>query len=310
MSTAPTTAKPQKKSTFFQDFMLGGISAAISKTATAPIERVKLILQNQHTMNLETPYKGIADCFVRVSKEEGVKALWRGNFANVLRYFPTQALNFAFKDTYRKIFCPYDAKKEFWKFFLGSCISGGAAGATSLLFVYPLDFARTRLATDNKKKGGEREFSGLVDCLTKIFRSDGLLGLYRGFVVSVIGIIAYRAAYFGGYDTLKSVVLKKDTNILIKWFFAQIITAIAGMIAYPLDTVRRRMMLQSGKAEKKYKNTLDCFAKIFKEEKLGGFFKGAGSNILRGAGGALVLVLYDEFQKIMGVEVKAGSSSG
>lgn len=303
-------AKPAKKSTFVQDFLLGGISAAISKTATAPIERVKLILQNQHTMNLEVPYKGIADCFVRVAKEEGFKSLWRGNFANVLRYFPTQALNFAFKDTYRKWFCPYDAKKEFWKFFLGSCLSGGAAGATSLLFVYPLDFARTRLATDNKRKDGVREFNGLVDCLTKIHKSDGFLGLYRGFVVSVIGIIAYRAAYFGGYDTLKGVVIKRDTPILVKWFFAQIITAIAGLIAYPLDTVRRRMMLQSGKAEKQYTSTLHCFAKIAQEEKMAGFFKGAGSNILRGAGGALVLVLYDEFQKMMGVEVKAGSSSG
>jgi len=75
--------------------------------------------------------------------------------------------------------------------------------ATSLCFVYPLDFARTRLAADVGKGAAQREFSGLGDCLTKIFKSDGLRGLYQGFNVSVQGIIIYRAAYFGVYDTAK-----------------------------------------------------------------------------------------------------------
>jgi len=53
---------------------------------------------------LETPYSGIVDCTTRVTKEEGVKALWKGNGTNVLRYFPTQALNFAFKDYFKRLF--------------------------------------------------------------------------------------------------------------------------------------------------------------------------------------------------------------
>lgn len=85
-----------------------------------------------------------------------MSAFWRGNLANVIRYFPTQALNFAFKDTYKKWFCPYNPKTEKTKFFLGNLASGGAAGASSLLFVYPLDFARTRLAADIGKGKGER----------------------------------------------------------------------------------------------------------------------------------------------------------
>lgn len=60
------------------------------------------------------------------------------------------------------------------KFFLGNMASGGAAGATSLMFVYPLDFARTRLAADVGKGDGQREFSGLVDCLSKMMKSDGV----------------------------------------------------------------------------------------------------------------------------------------
>lgn len=130
------------------------------------------------------------DCFVRIPKEQGFTAFWRGNMANVIRYFPTQALNFAFKDKYKQVFLGgVDKNTQFGRYFVGNLASGGAAGATSLCFVYPLDFARTRLAADIGKSGAEREFSGLGNCLTKIFKSDGIGGLYRGFGVSVQGKI-------------------------------------------------------------------------------------------------------------------------
>ena len=88
---------------------------------------------------------GIVDAFVRIPKEQGLTAFWRGNLANVIRYFPTQALNFAFKDVYKNIFMKgVDKKTQFWTWFAANLASGGAAGATSLCFVYPLDFARTR----------------------------------------------------------------------------------------------------------------------------------------------------------------------
>jgi solute carrier family 25 (adenine nucleotide translocator) protein 4/5/6/31 len=249
---------------FFKDFMIGGVSAAVSKTAVAPIERVKLLLQVQDAskhITEDKKYKGISDCFSRVYKEQGFASLWRGNLANVIRYFPTQALNFAFKDTYKKIFNPYNPKKEPFKFFMGNMASGGAAGATSLMFVYPLDFTRTRLAADVGKGDGGREFTGLVDCISKIFKSDGVYGLYRGFGISVIGIIFYRAAYFGSFDTGKTFLFPdaKKANFFAMWAFAQIVTVTAGILSYPLDTIRRRLMMQSGRSDILYKNTLDCF---------------------------------------------------
>ncbi|RLN89077.1 hypothetical protein BBJ28_00004892, partial [Nothophytophthora sp. Chile5] len=245
-------------------------------------------------------YKGIIDCFVRVSKEQGVNSLWRGNLANVIRYFPTQALNFAFKDKFKKIFMDGVTKDQFWRFFLGNLASGGAAGATSLLFVYPLDFARTRLGAD-VGKGKSRMYTGLVNCLSTIYKSDGIKGLYGGFGVSVGGIIVYRAAFFGGYDTLRDIALKDPKNAPVwqKWLVAQTVTTCAGMISYPFDTVRRRMMMQAGRKDVMYTSTVDCARKILKNEGSGAFFKGAGSNILRGTGGAIVLVLYDEFKKMM-----------
>jgi len=289
---------------FAKDFVAGGVSAAISKTAVAPIERVKLLLQVQHISKQiakDQQYKGMIDCFVRIPKEQGFLAFWRGNLANVIRYFPTQALNFAFKDKYKQVFLGGEDKRtQFWRYFLGNLASGGAAGATSLCFVYPLDFARTRLAADVGKSGAEREFSGLGNCLTKIYKSDGLGGLYRGFGVSVQGIIIYRAAYFGFFDTAKGMLPDpKNTPFLVSWAIAQTVTTVAGIVSYPFDTVRRRMMMQSGRAEKTYKNTIDCWVKIGKSEGRMGFFKGAFSNVLRGTGGALVLVLYDEIKDFL-----------
>lgn len=291
---------------FAKDFLAGGISAAVSKTAVAPIERVKLILQVQAASKqiaAGQEYKGIIDCFVRIPKEQGFLAFWRGNLANVIRYFPTQALNFAFKDVYKQIFLGgVDQKTQFWRYFLGNLGSGGAAGATSLCFVYPLDYARTRLGADVGRGPGQREYNGLVDCIKKTVKSDGIVGLYRGFSVSVQGIIIYRASYFGCYDTIRgSLPDPKNSPFIVNFAIAQVVTVCSGIVSYPFDTVRRRMMMQSGraKADIMYKNTLDCWVKISKNEGTRAFFKGALSNVFRGTGGALVLVLYDELKKIL-----------
>ncbi len=295
--------KPKAKKSFLTDFMIGGVSAAVSKTIVAPIERVKLLLQVQDasaSIKPEDRYNGIGDCFTRVIKEQGFGSLWRGNMANVIRYFPTQALNFSFKDLYKKIFNPYNPKTEPVKFFVGNCASGGAAGATSLTVVYPLDFARTRLAAD-VGSGGEREFGGLVDCLQKIFAKDGPQGLYRGFGISVVGIVAYRASYFGLFDTGKAVLFPdaKAASVFAMWAFAQFVTVFAGVLSYPLDTVRRRLMMDSGRADKMYNGTMDCFAKIARDEGPRAFFKGSLSNVIRGTGGALVLVFYSKIEAIL-----------
>merc|ERR1712142_256872 len=283
---------------FMIDFVAGGISAAVSKTVVAPLERVKILLQiqdAQKTIAKEERYKGIVDCFSRVHKEQGFLSFWRGNVVNVVRYFPTQALNFAFKDTYKKLFMDgIDKKKEFWKFFAGNLAAGGAAGATSLLMVYPLDFARTRLGADVGKAVHEREFTGLKDCIVKSYKADGLIrGLYPGFISSVQGIIIYRAIYFGAYDTAKQFAGEKP-SIFVRFAIAQAVAAGSVTVAYPFDTVRRRLMMMSGEKEKMYKGTMDCWRKILKDEGPRAFFKGNFTNVLRSIGCALVLVGYDE----------------
>merc|ERR1712224_745405 len=235
---------------FLIDFAAGGVSGAVSKTLTAPIERVKLVIQTQDAnpkiKSGEVPrYTGIGNCFTRIYNEQGMGAFWRGNGTNIIRYFPTQAFNLAFKDTIKAMFPKYNNKTDFWKFFAVQLASGGFAGAASLSIVYPLDYARTRLASDVGT--GKKQFEGLMDCLKKTAAGpQGPIGL----------------------------------------------------VAYPFDTVRRRLQMESERpmADRMYKGTMDCGAKILKTEGFGGMYKGALANIFRGVGASLVLVLYGEIQ--------------
>merc|ERR1711864_8663 len=231
-----------------------------------------------------------------MGQTEGIYPFWRGNLANVLRYFPTQALNFAFKDSIKAIFnAPKDASPGYK--FAVNIASGGTAGTMSLLFVYSLDYARTRLANDAKGKGGERQFNGLVDVYVKTLKSDGIQGLYRGFTISAVGIFVYRGMYFGLYDTLKPIILGDNANVGLSFLLGWAVTVTAGLMSYPIDTVRRRMMMTSG-GSVKYKGSLDCFQQVLKNEGFMSLMKGAGANIIRGVAGAGVLAGFDKFKEV------------
>jgi len=223
---------------FATDFVVGGASASVAKTINSPLEVAKLRLQTQPGM-----YKGIADCLVRIPREEGITAYWKGNATNVMRYFPTQALNFAINDTVNDVFFPlgkrnYSYYDQLWR----GLVAGGAAGGTSLAFVYSLDLVRTRLSVDIGKKG-EKNYNGFLHCYSQTWKEGGIRALYKGFGISVIGIIPYRAVYFGGYDVLKAIFLKPDSSFFLKWFVSQTNTIMAQFLTYPIDTIRRIQML-------------------------------------------------------------------
>ena len=303
--------KPKAKLGFVENFMLSGAAAVLSKTAAAPIERVKLLVQNQAEMlkqgKISEPYKGIMDCTTKTMKAEGFMSFWRGNLANCIRYFPTQALNFAFKDQIKLAFKA--SKTDPYMVAFGKNIaSGGVAGAMSLCFVYSLDYARTRLANDTKsvkKAGGkaERQFNGLVDVYRKTIATDGVAGLYRGFVISCVGIVIYRGCYFGFYDTLKPILLGDNASFVLTFALGYGVTVASGLVSYPVDTIRRRMMMTSGQAVK-YNGSIDCFVQIMKKEGFMSLMKGAGANILRGVAGAGVLSGFDKLvQLYLGVKV-------
>ena len=307
-----STQKP--KLSFIENFALSGAAALISKTVAAPIERVKLLRQSEKEMLkqglIARPYTGVIDCARTVLNSEGILAFWRGNLANCIRYFPTQALNFAFKDKIKNML-KQSSNDPYVTNFAKNVTSGGIAGSLSLCFVYSLDYARTRLANDLKsaKKGSaERKFNGLIDVYRKTMATDGIVGLYRGFVVSCVGTFIYRGLYFGLYDSLKPRLLGENADFWPSFLLAYGVTVTAGLASYPIDTIRRRMMMTSGQVIK-YKGSMDCLSQTVRNEGAAALFKGAGANILRGMAGAGVLAGVDKFVQIY-AGIKVDTSGG
>merc|ERR1712158_191615 len=242
---------PKHQLGFVENFMLSGIAAGISKTCAAPIERVKLLVQNQDEMikqgRLDKPYTGVIDCTKRTMASEGLAPFWRGNLANVIRYFPTQALNFAFKDQIKALFAV------------------------------------------SKDADGKRQYSGLIDVYKQTLKTDGISGIYKGFVISAVGIFIYRGLYFGLYDTLKPLFLGDNASAFMSFFLGWAVTIVSGLASYPIDTIRRRMMMTAGTGVF-YKGSIDCGMQVIKNEGFMSLMKGAGANVLRGVAGAGVLV--------------------
>ena len=120
---------------FTENFILSGLAALLSKTTAAPIERIKIILQNQQELIkqgiIEIPYSGIGNCTIRVFKKDGFLSFWRGNAVNCIRYIPTQAMNFSFKDKIKDIFPTKSNAGNFEKLYRNT-MAGGTAGALTL----------------------------------------------------------------------------------------------------------------------------------------------------------------------------------
>jgi solute carrier family 25 (adenine nucleotide translocator) protein 4/5/6/31 len=236
MSAFASTSDKGEFIAILRGFSAGGAAAVLSKSMTAPLDRVKLLLQLQNRGTVASTssahYTGVVDCFKRVCLEQGVRSLWRGNSATVLRSFPTHALNFVMRDYYRLMFLKnVDRKVNYGKFvmgksyharvlihpILGNILAGACGGMTSLCLVYPLDLARTRLAVETKHRG-------IYDCLRSITQKEGFAGMYRGFFVSLQFVALSRAAFFGMFDTIRGTIAEdtKQLHFFTVWFIAQV----------------------------------------------------------------------------------------
>jgi len=307
--SAPKAGK-NKLEQLASDLAIGGSIGAISKTVMAPVERVKLLLQTQNSnadvlSGKVARYTGIGDCFTRVYKEQGLKAFWRGNLVNCLRYAPQQGSALAFNDLINDLFPRYDSRTQFWQSMGAKLTSGGLAGAIANTICYPFDFARTRLASDLHQ--GQGKFKGITDCIVTTVRQQGITGLYTGWSVTVAGAFVYRAGQLGLFKQIQDwnpYAKDKGTLGAVSSFVAVTIARSAVMpFNYPFDTVRRRMMLESEKpvAQRLYKGSFDCARQVLAKEGLKGMYKGMVPELFRGVGGSLVVVLYERIKFIFDI---------
>ena len=229
------------------------------------------------------------------------------NFPNIIRYFPLQAFMLSFKEQFKIIFVPQSANASHLSIICGNIISGGFAGCSAITLIYPLDLTRTRLAVD--MGSNNREFIGIRHCLEKTYKTGGISSWYQGLTASYCCYFIYRGLQIGGYDAAKriyNVDLKKktknnkfDSSILGQSFLLSYVISSGSMtIAYPFDTVRRKMMMQAGvnKEYREYKNMFECWKQIINTNGIKGLYRGLAVNYFRAFGSSLVLVLFDCFK--------------
>ncbi|KAH9626964.1 hypothetical protein KSS87_017815 [Heliosperma pusillum] len=273
---------PNGKGTNVEKKLLTSILSAsyvsASATVVAPIERVYMLMQCQNEMiksgRLSTPYKGMSDCFLRTIKHEGVISLWRGNSVNVISLYLQRAVPVA---VYARL--PYmdnmiTKMKESPLWILPLFV-------TPVICRYPFEYAQVRLANDVKTVGksksftldlsrntiGKRQFNGLIDVYKKTLQLDGIHGIYRGVSVSCIGLWTH----YYMKEKISPLPSKEKRIIPSILGLGMLYSLKIGL--YPIDTVRRRMMMTSGEASK-YRGAKDAFYQIVKTEGVSSLFKG------------------------------------
>lgn len=276
----------------------GAASGALTKTATAPLERIKIIFQVQGMKgkDLVAPkYTGIMQTIRLVSKEEGALALWKGNGANVLRVIPVYGLKFAFNDTFKAIVAGPQKKRLTTSELLWV---GTLAGLVQTVLTYPLEVVRTRLSL-GAEQGGVR-YNGIVDCIRQMVRSEGLSSMGKGMLPTIISGAPYTGIQMTTYELMQRASPDEGKGVLWNLVNGACAGLVAQTVTYPGDTVRRRMQTNgAGGAARTYTHTGDCVVKMWKNEGVRGFFKGAWTNTVRCLPGAAIQFAAYEFCKKM-----------
>ncbi|XP_059706829.1 solute carrier family 25 member 16 isoform X1 [Haemorhous mexicanus] len=248
---------------WLRSFIAGGVAGCCAKTTTAPLDRVKILLQahNHHYKHL-----GVFSTLCAVPKKEGYLGLYKGNGAMMIRIFPYGAIQFMAFDQYKKVI-----KKQLGisghvhRLMAGSMAvieskvakKNTGEGITAVICTYPLDMVRVRLAFQVK---GEHKYMGIIHAFKMIYTKEGgFIGFYRGLMPTVVGMAPYAGFSFFTFGTLKSIGLAQAPNLLgrpsldnpdvlvlkthVNLLCGGIAGAIAQTISYPLDVTRRRMQL-------------------------------------------------------------------
>ena len=273
------------------EIIAGALSASISKTITSPFEVIKIRLQ----LNKEG-YNGFSDCLIKMTRDEGINSLWKGNLINCIRFFPTQMINKQINGVVNELLFPLGKKQyNYDQQFVRGLFAGGLAGSFTLIFTYPFDLLRTRLTMDGMD--GQNKYEGLIDCISKTYQEGGIKSFYKGIVLSMIGIIPYRYFYFVGYDLLKTLFLNSHSSFFLKFIIAQFNTIVAQILTYPLDTIRRYQMM--GGYSDKFVETdfYHTFLQIVKHKGFFSLFDGCLINTIRSVGASIAIVAFEIISK-------------
>lgn len=300
--------------------LAGGTAGLAAKTLTAPLDRVKLLLQGGNTsvLGFRGSTAGVFRALVFIAKRDGVSALWKGHFAMCARIGPYAAINYSCYDQYKRVLSPWVGNPALLKLF-----SGSLAGMTAVAVTYPLDYVRTLLAYQIKTQ----KYKGIVGSLKTSYNMDGgVRALYKGFLPTMYGIIPYAGMSFFSYETIKRYLSSHAFGDVVGRFTTKpdgslttsaqlgcgaVAGAIAQTVAYPLDLVRRRYQLHGVATNvPKYASTVDALRTIVQQEGVQGLFLGLSINYLKVAPAmAISFLVYERMRLVLGLpETGTGKS--
>mmetsp|Transcript_14467 Transcript_14467/g.17541 ORF Transcript_14467/g.17541 Transcript_14467/m.17541 type:complete len:359 (-) Transcript_14467:494-1570(-) len=275
----------------------GGTAGAMARTASAPLDRIKLLFQVQavKTSGVSADaYTGVGQAMRKIYTEEGLLAFWKGNGTNMIRIVPYSSAQLSANDGYKRMLADEDGNLT----VTTRLVSGALAGMTATAVTHPLDTIRLRLALPNSG------YSGMTDAFMKVVRLEGPMALLKGLPATLAGIAPYAAVNFTAYDVAKSFVYG-TMGMQQYWLTNMGVGAATGTFAatvcYPLDTVRRRMQMKGDM----YKGSIDCITTMARTEGYRGFYKGWLANTLKVVPqNSIRFVTYELLKSMLGVEKK------
>eukprot|EP01094_Clydonella_sp_ATCC50884_P025278 TRINITY_DN6587_c0_g1_i2.p1 TRINITY_DN6587_c0_g1~~TRINITY_DN6587_c0_g1_i2.p1 ORF type:complete len:260 (-),score=81.55 TRINITY_DN6587_c0_g1_i2:189-968(-) len=259
---------------------------------------MKVLFQLQGMQSSGDPkYTGIRQGLMRVFSEEGVRGLYRGNGANVVRVVPVYALKFSFNDTFKDMLRSPGEQLSTGKMLL----AGSMAGMFQTSVTYPLDMIRTRLSM---AAVSHAQYKGIVDCGVQILRTEGVLAWYKGFGATILSATPYVGLQMTFYDLWKRVLFEyTGDNVPARVLCGALSGLAAQSITFPGDVIRRRMQVQGVGGEPRiYHSTWQCVLGTWRHEGVRGFFKGLTVNAVRALPGAgIQFAAYDSLKSLFGI---------
>ncbi|KAI0036819.1 mitochondrial carrier [Vararia minispora EC-137] len=291
--------------------LAGGIAGAVSRTCTAPFDRLKIFLMTRSPdlggLKPGTPLQGlsaITGAVVRIYAEGGVLGFWVGNGLSVAKIFPESAIKFFSYESSKRFFAKYVDHVEDTREISGSSrfISGGMGGISSQLSIYPVETLKTQMMSST----GETKRT-LMQAAKHVWALGGLRAYYRGLGIGLVGVFPYSAIDMSTFEALKLAYLKStgkdEPGVLALLMFGSISGSVGASMVYPLNLVRTRMQASgsSGHPER-YTGIRDVIAKTYQRDGWKGFYRGLFPTLAKVVPAVSIsYVVYEQSKRRLGV---------
>ncbi|XP_023678860.1 calcium-binding mitochondrial carrier protein SCaMC-2-B isoform X2 [Paramormyrops kingsleyae] len=269
------TAEERKTGMWWRHLVAGGGAGAVSRTCTAPLDRLKVLMQVHASRRNSMSMTG---GFIQMIREGGLRSLWRGNGINVIKIAPESAIKFM---AYEQIKRLIGIKQESLG-IMERLVAGSLAGAIAQSSIYPMEVLKTRLAL--RRTG---QYSGIVDCAKHIFQKEGLAAFYKGYVPNMLGIIPYAGIDLAVYETLKTSWLQRyatdsaDPGVFVLLACGTTSSTCGQLSSYPLALVRTRMQAQASLEGGPQMTMTGLFRHIVRTEGVTGLYRGIAPNFMK-----------------------------